>query len=82
MIAPSPDWFVGVSGLCLCEGNAWADSVIVDLFPYDAGTDGGTTYLSPDRDTDPPDPISRIEGSPFAVDGEVAPLGTLTFVRR
>ena len=44
MVAPSPDWFVGVSGLDLLgsDGN-WIDSLEVDLFVYDAGTDSGPT---------------------------------------
>lgn len=45
MIDPSPDWFLGVSGLDLCLRNCtWAESKIVDLYPYDAGTDSGPTY--------------------------------------
>ena len=41
MIAPSPDWFVGVAGLDLMENGRWRDSVTVELLPYDAGTDSG-----------------------------------------
>jgi hypothetical protein len=82
MIAPSPDWFVGVSGLSLHDGGGWVDSLTVDLFPYDAGTDSGAGYTAADADTDPQVPISRIEGYPFLVDDEVPPLGTFTFVRQ
>lgn len=82
MVAPSPDWFVGVSGLDLRPNGAWLDEVTVQLFPYDAGTDGGTTYLSADQVTSPRQPIARIQGYPFAVSGAVAPLGTFTFRRR
>lgn len=47
MIYPSPDWFVGVSGLelCISEGCQWEEKKEVLLFPWDAGTDSGTTYL-------------------------------------
>lgn len=46
MIDPSPDWFVGVSGLELCQQNCtWADYKIVELYPWDAGTDSGPTYI-------------------------------------
>ena len=31
MIAPSPDWFVGVAGLDLQAGGEWAPEVVVDL---------------------------------------------------
>jgi hypothetical protein len=76
MIAPSPDWFVGVTGLDLRDGNGWADEVVVDLFPFDAGTDSGPAYTSPDQDTLPHEPIAPITGSPFAAG---VPLGTFTF---
>ena len=82
MIAPSPDWFVGVSGLSLLEDGDWVDRKTVELYPYDAGTDGGTTYLSPENDTDPADPIFRIRGAPFATGGDVPSLGTYTFTRQ
>jgi hypothetical protein len=53
MVAPSPDWFVGVSGLSLIENGEWAKQVTVTLFPYDAGTDSGVTFRSPDEVTVP-----------------------------
>ncbi|KAL6439856.1 hypothetical protein ACFW04_004111 [Cataglyphis niger] len=60
-IDPSPDWIVGVSGLELCLQNcSWILHKEYNLYPYDAGTDDGITYLSPDSPTDPPEPIRRI----------------------
>ena len=44
MIAPSPDWIIAVNGLDLRENGNWKTSVTIDLFPYDAGTEEGTTY--------------------------------------
>lgn len=76
MVAPSPDWFVGVRGLDLRDGDAWAPSLTVDLFPWDAGTDSGVAFTSPDQDTDPREPISAITGAPFSPG---VPLGTFTF---
>jgi len=32
MLGPSPDWFVGVSGLEMRDGNTWRDTITVDLF--------------------------------------------------
>ncbi len=81
MIAPSPDWFVGVHGLSLIENGDWVSEATRPLLPYDAGTDSGTTYRSPDADTSPREPISRLEGPPVASGGTVAPFGTFTFVR-
>ena len=79
MIAPSPDWFVGVHSLSLLEEGSWVSSVVVELFAYDAGTDSGVIYTSPDEPTEPRENISRITVSPFDV---ASPLGTFTFTRR
>ncbi|MGH0140352.1 UNVERIFIED_CONTAM: hypothetical protein FKN15_048102 [Acipenser sinensis] len=38
-IVPSPDWFVGTNSLHLCKGGHWLETVVFDLFPWDAGTD-------------------------------------------
>jgi Spondin_N len=81
MLAPSPDWFVGVSALDLCEGGRWAAERTVELFAYDAGTDSGPSYKSPDADTQPREPIRRIETPPFRVGGALRAVGTLTFSR-
>lgn len=79
MIAPSPDWFVGVNGLSLLMGDGrWVDEVQVVLYPLDAGTDSGTGYRSANRDTSPRQSIRSLKGvSPFSD----APIGTFTFTR-
>ncbi len=52
MIAPSPDWFVGVHGLALQdEQGQWIESQTVDLKLYDAGTDNGVSFTSSNSDT-------------------------------
>ena len=38
MIGPSPDWFVGVSGLDMRDGNLWRDTITVDLYVHNGGT--------------------------------------------
>jgi len=78
MIAPSPDWFIGVRNLDLRPGGEWAEEIVIDLFAYDAGTDSGPSYTSPDQVTNPPDPIVAIDGYPFEVG---VPLGTMTFTK-
>ena len=79
MLAPSPDWFVGVHGLDLREGDGWTGEVAVPLFVYDAGTDSGPSYTSPDQDTDPAAPVAVIGDAPFSAGGEPIPVGTFTF---
>jgi hypothetical protein len=81
MIAPSPDWFVGTSGLSLYENGAWIADKVVALFAYDAGTDSGASYVSPNDPTADPEPIRRIEAESLVVEGSVPSLGTFTFSR-
>ena len=79
MLAPSPDWFVGVHDLDLFAGGAWAGEIAVPLLVYDAGTDSGPSYTSPDQNTNPAAPIFLIEEAPFFASGEVLPIGLFTF---
>ena len=77
MIAPSPDWFVGTHGLALRDAAGWIARVVVDLPPYDAGTDSGPTFTSPNQPTVPPEPIRSIaDEHPFT---GTPPMGTFTF---
>ncbi|TRY83942.1 hypothetical protein DNTS_014671 [Danionella cerebrum] len=59
-LIPSPDWFVGLDGLNLCEGGQWKQEMTLDLHPFDAGTDSGFTFSSPNFPTTPPDNITMI----------------------
>lgn len=81
MVAPSPDWFVGVDSLTLVEGGDWVAEKVVTLYPWDAGTDNGTTYAAPDADSQPRQPIRALQGHPVALGGQVAAFGTFTFRR-
>ena len=81
MIAPSHDWFVGVSGLLLLDpqGN-WLDTHEVDLYPWDAGTEEGTDFsLSPSVDTDPREVVHSIRGEEKFSTERIA---SLSFTRR
>lgn len=79
MIAPSPDWFVGVSGMSLIdEQGEWKNEIVIQLFPYDSGTDSSTTFLHNENDTNPAEPIFRINDSSLFPAGT---LGTFTFTR-
>lgn len=92
MINPSPDWFVGVSDLELCLSNgSWIDKKTLFLYPYDAGTDNGPTYISPEQPTIPPEAIRRIKPhqpndprSPFYDDqgSDMKPLAKLYITRQ
>ena len=80
MIAPSPDWFVGVSGLSLLDAQGdWLASHSVDLFPYDAGTEEGTEFSLSNAATSPQGTITSIKGT-----GKFSnePIATLSFTRQ
>jgi len=75
MIAPSPDWFVGVHGMPMRDGNGWLPTIEVDLWAYDSGTDSGANYTSPNQNTNPAEPIHNIsDQSPFAGTGRIGRL--------
>nr|XP_049696298.1 spondin-2 [Helicoverpa armigera] len=59
-IVPSPDWFLGVANLELCDAktHVWAESVVFNLYPMDAGTDSGKKFDSSNEATAPAQPIS------------------------
>ncbi len=76
MIAPSPDWFIGVHDLELMGASDWAQEIVVPLIAYDAGTDSGPNFTSPNADTNPQDPITDFASTaPFA---GLPELGTFT----
>ncbi|MGH0147491.1 UNVERIFIED_CONTAM: hypothetical protein FKN15_011026 [Acipenser sinensis] len=79
MLGPSPDWNVGLSAEDLCTKECgWAQKVVQDLIPWDAGTDNGVTYESPNKATIPPEKIRPLTSldhpqSPF-YDPEGGPI--------
>ena len=78
MIGPSPDWFVGISGLPLLDGRGdWKRTVDVNLYPYDAGTEDGTEFTLSNPDTVPQGTIESIRGTGKFSD---APMARLSFV--
>lgn len=45
-IEPSPDWILGVAGLELClENCTWVNEKVLNLYPWDIGTDAGPSYM-------------------------------------
>ena len=80
MIAPSPDWFVGVSGLTLLDDQGdWVESLEVDLYPWDAGTEDGGEFSLSNSATSPQGVITNIRGTGKFSNARIA---TLTFTRQ
>ena len=76
-VSPSPDWFVGVSGLLLLNSDGhWLRSHQVELYPWDAGTEDGGEFLRTNDPTVPPGVITSIRGTgKFSTE----PIASLTF---
>ena len=55
MIFPSPDWFLGISNVDMCDPKTgeWKEEYSRNLLPYDSGTDDGTSFESPNSASDP-----------------------------
>ena len=80
MVAPSPDWFIAVNSELLRSGNnsvnnGWKDTYTLDVYAYDAGTDDGIDYTSPNSVSSPRTNITKIDG--FPVNGNK--MATITF---
>lgn len=59
-VIPSPDWFVGVDSINLCQGDQWKEEATFDLQPFDAGTDSGFTFSSPNFPTSPVERVTKV----------------------
>lgn len=81
MIAPSPDWFYGVSAVKLFNDGAWVPSIVVEAYAWDSGGDAGTTYLADDRDLESKQTTRPSDASYFAPNGNKAPVGYFIFKR-
>ena len=78
MIAPSPDWFVGVSKLSLRGADGWRNEISIDLYAWDAGTEDGRGWSLSNPATDPRGVVTYI-GDSGKFNGRK--LGTLRFTR-
>ncbi|WP_231098073.1 spondin domain-containing protein [Pseudoalteromonas luteoviolacea] len=63
MVAPSPDWFIGIDSLLLFNDNQWVDEQTIQLKVYDAGSDNGVTFSAADSTTDPQTPITLLNSA-------------------
>ena len=87
MVAPSPDWFIAANSIDIINPTSgWIDYLELDVYTYDAGTDNGVNYDSPNSPNTPVG-ISLINGFPtngnkigtLIIDFETQLLSTPTF---
>ena len=84
MLAPSPDWYVGIDSHDLCDNGKWRETWNVTMLPpYDSGTDSGLQFTSANQVTNPPVDIFRIthtmDGA-FNAPNPIQSLGEFRFI--
>lgn len=72
-MAPSPDWYTGWYSFWTIDeySRTYYDHLKIQTFPWDAGTDAGTTYNSLKDDLDPPLPIEKFRRNNAPEGGEL-----------
>lgn len=58
MIAPSPDWFMGIHDYDLFKNNKWVADTTINILLYDAGTEDGDVFSYDNPVTSPQQVIS------------------------
>jgi hypothetical protein len=81
MLAPSPDWFTGISSVPLFVGGEWLESVDVPLWAWDAGSDSGTEWTAENAETQPRESVRLLSTSYFFDAEGLRRVGTARFVR-
>mgnify|MGYP001820954629 CR=1 FL=1 len=65
MIAPSPDLVAMIGNQKLTDNSGdWINSISVDVYATDAGTDSGATYTSPNADITPHIDMESLQNDP------------------
>lgn len=68
MIAPSPDWFVGVDSFSFLDGgDNWKPTTTIDLYIYDAGTEDGAMYGTNNSASNPHVNINSMVNIPLLI---------------
>ena len=77
MLAPSPDWFIGVHDVNLIENGAWITDMTIDLIVYDAGTEQDNIVFDLGNiDQSPKVPISKLTHSSTNFSNGLPKIGT------
>ena len=81
MLAPSPDWFTGASGVALMSADGWVPTVTLPLWIWDAGADSGADFEGTNVDTQPRQSVRLLTHPAFLTPGGLAPIGMATLTR-
>lgn len=81
MLAPSPDWFAGLDSLPLMKNGRWIDTASEKATVWDAGTDSGVSYTSPNANTNPKAKIAVVSTTQGPFQGYSTSVGSWTVTR-
>jgi predicted small secreted protein len=85
MLAPTPDWFVGIDSYNLIQNGKWIDDVTIPVYGYDAGTEDGDVFGYANPATVPQQPISLMTPANASVIANgnlmIAPFASVRFVK-
>ena len=77
MVAPSPDWFSGVSSYSMKNlDDSWKQTHTIEVFVYDAGTEQGMTYSTSNDPSMPHENIRSLRNMYMFNDNKI---GDITF---
>ena len=63
---PSSDWFMGFASVCAVdEDGNWLEELALTANMFDAGTAEGEPYMAASGPTNPQQPISKVESTPW-----------------
>lgn len=85
MVAPSPDWFVGLNKYSVLQNNQRVNDITVPLYVYDAGTEDGDIFGYNNPAGKPQQPVQLLTPSGASVlangNESFAPIGGIRFIK-
>jgi len=86
MLGPTPDWFVGVSGIDLYANQQWVSDTTINLYAMDAGTEDGDAFSTVNPATLPQQNIQVLTAAKATVlangNPSLVPIATARFTRK
>lgn len=86
MLAPTPDWFTGISCFNLFQNNKWITDTTMMLYSYDAGTETGDVFGYDNPETSPKEKVHILQPSQATVmangNSTLAPIASVRFIKK
>lgn len=86
MIAPTPDWFTGINSFNLYKDNKWVADTLINLYPFDAGTEEGDVFGYNNAETVPQQKIHLLQPAQATVLANenmvFAPIASVRFIKQ